>query len=110
MWLASRPWREKNFLDPVKLAELEPSGYDQIILLARASMGDVAHADAATITTYLSLQHIFSGHEKQPKLFVEILEEENRLLFDNRRTRHAARHQLHALADCTAPRTGSYLQ
>jgi hypothetical protein len=74
---------EKNFLDPVKLAELEPSGYDQIILLARASMGDVAHADAATITTYLSLQHIFSGHEKQPKLFVEILEEENRLLFDN---------------------------
>jgi hypothetical protein len=74
---------EKNFLDPVKLAELEPSSYDQIILLARASMGDVAHADAATITTYLSLQHIFSGHEKQPKLFVEILEEENRLLFDN---------------------------
>ena len=74
---------EKNFLDPVKLAELEPSGYDQIILLARARMGDEAHADAATITAYLSLQHIFTGHEKQPKLFVEILEEENRFLFDN---------------------------
>ncbi|MEA3278737.1 MAG: hypothetical protein U9Q81_26245 [Pseudomonadota bacterium] len=74
---------EKNFLDPVRLAELEPSGYDQIILLARARMGDEAHADAATITAYLSLQHIFTGHEAQPKLFVEILEEENRFLFDN---------------------------
>jgi len=41
---------EKNFLDPVQLAELEPSGYDQIILLARARMGDEDHADAATIT------------------------------------------------------------
>jgi hypothetical protein len=74
---------EKNFLDPLRLAELEPSGYDQIILLARARMGDEAHADAATITAYLSLQHIFSGHEKQPKLFVEILEDENRFLFDS---------------------------
>ena len=74
---------EKNFLDPVQLAELEPSGYDQIILLARARMGDEDHADAATITAYLSLQQLFSGHEKQPKLFVEILEEENRFLFDN---------------------------
>jgi hypothetical protein len=74
---------EKNFLDPLELAELEPLDYDQIILLARARMGDEAHADAATITAYLSLQHIFSGHEKQPKLFVEILEEENRSLFDS---------------------------
>ncbi|MEA3273839.1 MAG: hypothetical protein U9Q81_00760, partial [Pseudomonadota bacterium] len=74
---------EKNFLDPVRLAELEPSGYDQIILLARDRMGDEAHADAATITAYLSLQHIFTGHEAQPKLFVEILDEENRFLLDN---------------------------
>ena len=74
---------ENNFLDPVKLAELEPWGYDQIILLARARMGDEAHADAATITAYLNLQHSFSGHKKQPKLFVEILEEQNRFLVDN---------------------------
>ncbi|MEA3276234.1 MAG: hypothetical protein U9Q81_13280 [Pseudomonadota bacterium] len=74
---------EKNFLDPLKLAELEPSGYDQIILLARARMGDEAHADAATIAAYLNLQHIFSGHETQPKLFVEILENANSSLFDN---------------------------
>ena len=74
---------EKNFLDPVQLAELEPWGYDQIILLARARMGDEDHADAATITAYLSLQQLFSGHEKQPKLFVEILEEQNRFLFDD---------------------------
>jgi hypothetical protein len=74
---------EKNFLDPLKLAELKPQEYDQIILLARARMGDEAHADAATITAYLSLQHIFSGCEKLPRLFVEILEEGNRSLFDN---------------------------
>ena len=74
---------EKNFLDPVRLEELGPSDYDQIILLARARMGDEAHADAATITTYLSLQHILSGQEAQPKLFVETLEEGNRSLFDN---------------------------
>jgi hypothetical protein len=74
---------EKNFLDPVTLEELEPSGYDQIILLARARMGYEAHADAATITTYLSLQHIFSVCQTQPKLFVEILEDGNRSLFDD---------------------------
>jgi len=73
---------ETNFLDPIKLAELEPSGYDQIVLLARPRMGGEAHADAATITAYLSLQHIFSGREAQPRLFVEILEDENRNLFD----------------------------
>ena len=74
---------EKNFLDPLKLAELKPQDYDQIILLARARMGDEAHADAATITAYLSLQHIFSACEKKPQLFVEILEEGNRSLFDD---------------------------
>ncbi len=74
---------EKNFLDPVKLAELEPSGYDQIILLVRAGMGDEAHADAATIAAYLNLQHIFTGLEAQPKLFVEILENANSSLFDS---------------------------
>lgn len=74
---------EKNFLDPRKLAELKPQEYDQIILLSRARMGDEVHADAATITAYLSLQHIFSGYERQPKLFVEILEEGNRTLFDS---------------------------
>jgi len=74
---------EKNFLDPVRLTELEPSGYDQIILLARARMGDEAHADAATIAAYLNLQHIFTGHEARPKLFVEILENANSFLFDS---------------------------
>ncbi len=74
---------EKNFLDPESLAELEPAGYDRIILLARARMGDEAHADAATITAYLSLKYQFAKLETPPSLFVEILEEENRLLLDD---------------------------
>lgn len=73
---------EKNFLDPERLAELEPAGYDRIILLARARMGDEAHADAATITAYLCLRHLLSGAANQPRLFVEVLEEENRALLE----------------------------
>ncbi|MEP5765886.1 MAG: hypothetical protein ABJ308_14920 [Halieaceae bacterium] len=76
---------QANFLDPVILAELEPGQYDHIIILARARMGNEAHADAATITAYLSLQEILAAQEQRPGVFVELREQENSFLFDTER-------------------------
>ena len=45
-------------------------------------MGDEAHADAATITTWLTLQELLQAHSANPDIFVELREQENRFLFD----------------------------
>lgn len=74
---------EANFLDTRILADLQPWAYDRIIILARARMGTEAHADAATITAYMSLRHLLSQRTERPNIFVEVLEEENRFLFDS---------------------------
>ena len=74
---------EANFLDIRILADLQPWAYDRIIILARARMGTEAHADAATITAYMSLRHLLSQRTERPNIFVEVLEEENRFLFDS---------------------------
>ncbi len=74
---------QANFLDPVELRQLAPWEYDEIIILARARMGDEAHADAATITTYLTLQELLEGHEQRPGIFAELLEQQNASLFDD---------------------------
>jgi hypothetical protein len=70
-----------NFLDPEVLAGLEPSSYDDVILIARQRLGDEAVADAATLSTYLALEHL--APERRLHRVVEVLDEENWVLFDS---------------------------
>ncbi len=82
--LSTKPFKQiqANFLDVGVLEGLDPSGYDSVAILARARMGKEAHADAATITAYLSLQHLLADADRKPAMLVEVLDKENSFLFD----------------------------
>jgi len=72
-----------NFLDADALEALRPSDYDNVVLIARQRLGDEAVADAATLSAYLSLERLLP--ESGTHRFVEVLEEENEALFNERR-------------------------
>jgi len=82
--LNSVRYLEANFLDPDVLRDLEPARYDTVLLIARERMGDEAVADAATLSTYVTLGTIMEAVDR-PHVLAEVLEEENHGLFDRRR-------------------------
>ena len=47
-------------------------------------LAEQAHADAASVSTYLTLRSLLPDESRGPKLTVELLERENRFLFDHR--------------------------
>ena len=75
---------EANFGHPAALEGLKPERYDNILIVARESMSDEAHADAASASTYLMLRSLLLVEGRGPELTVEILEKENLFLFDDR--------------------------
>lgn len=75
---------EANFADPGVLEQLEPQGYDNIVLLASEHFGNESQADACTVLTYLMLRENLPEAATRPELLVELLSEENQSLFDQR--------------------------
>ena len=75
---------EANFLVPSVLESLKPERYDDILIVARESMGDEAHADAASVSAYLTLRSLLPTDGSGPDLTVELLGEENLFLFDDK--------------------------
>jgi len=73
-----------NFGHPAALEGLKPERYDNILIVARESMSDEAHADAASASTYLMLRSLLPAEGRGPELTVELLEKENLFLFDDR--------------------------
>ena len=73
-----------NFLAPAILEGLNPARYDNILIVARESLADEAHADAASASTYLTLRSLLPAEGRCPELTVELLGGENRFLFDER--------------------------
>jgi hypothetical protein len=72
---------EKNFLDPDVLSEIHPGDYDAVLIIARERLADETVADAATISTYLTVDTLLTGSEK-PQIVAQVLDEENAVLFD----------------------------
>jgi hypothetical protein len=75
---------EANFLVPSVLESLKPERYDDILIVARESLGDEAHADAASVSAYLTLRNLLPMDGSGPDLTVELLGEENLFLFDDK--------------------------
>ena len=75
---------EANFLVPSVLASLKPERYDDILIMARESMGDEAGADAASVSAYLTLRSLLPTDGSGPDLTVELLGEENLFRFDDK--------------------------
>ncbi|MEA3242505.1 MAG: hypothetical protein U9Q19_03585, partial [Pseudomonadota bacterium] len=72
---------EKNFLDPDVLAEIHPGNYDAVLMIARERLMDEEIADAATLSTYLTVDTLLTGSDA-PHVVAEVLDEENAVLFD----------------------------
>lgn len=72
---------EAGFTVPSVLESLEPQRYDNIVLLASERLAEEEQADATTVFTYLTLRGLLPAEEPRPELFVELMEEENELLF-----------------------------
>jgi hypothetical protein len=72
---------QSNFLVADALAELQPAGYDAVIVIARERLDSGENADASTVTTQLVLQQLLADSEHHPHLLFEILDETNRPLF-----------------------------
>jgi hypothetical protein len=72
---------EKNFLNPDVLSEIHPGEYDAVLMIARERLEGEAIADAATLSTYLTVDTLLTGSEA-PHIVAEVLDDENEVLFD----------------------------
>ena len=75
---------EANFLVPSVIEGLKPESFDDILIVARESLADEEHADAASVSTYLTLHSLLPTDGSGPHVLVELLDEENFFLFDDR--------------------------
>ena len=67
------------------LERLDPHRYDNIVLLASERLADEEQADATTVFAYLMLRGLLPEDVPRPRVFVELLDEENLFLFDRNR-------------------------
>jgi hypothetical protein len=74
---------QADFRVPRLLEELEPAGYDSILVLASERASAEEEADANTASTYLMLQDLLPEGDERPNLFIELLDPDNALLFEN---------------------------
>jgi hypothetical protein len=76
---------EASYSVPGVLERLEPNGYDNIVLLASEQLEEEGQADATTVLAHLMLGGLLPRTGPGPRVFVELLEEENLFLFDKSR-------------------------
>jgi hypothetical protein len=76
---------EAGYTLPGVLDRLDPRHYDNIVLLASERLADEEKADASTVLAYLMLQGLLPEEVSRPRVFVELLDEENLFLFDRNR-------------------------
>jgi hypothetical protein len=76
---------EASYTLPGVLERLDPHRYDNIVLLASERLADEEQADATTVFAYLTLSGLLPREAPGPRVFVELLDEENLFLFDRTR-------------------------
>ena len=76
---------EAGFTVPGVLDRLEPQKYDNVVLVASEFSAEGDQADAFTVTTFLMLNGLLSEEGPRPNVLVELMDEENRFLFADRR-------------------------
>jgi len=72
---------QSNFLIPRVLQDLEPGGYDNILILASERRSAEEEADATTASTYLMLMDLLPEDESRPDVLIELLDPDNVALF-----------------------------
>ena len=72
---------QSNFAIPRVLQDLEPGGYDDILILASERLSAEEEADATTISTYLMLLDLLPEDESRPEVLIELLDPDNVALF-----------------------------
>ena len=73
---------ESDYMIPSVLEELQPQDYDHIILLSSERIKVEEKADSTRMMTYLMLRGMLPQKGPSPKIFIELLEDENAFLFD----------------------------
>lgn len=73
---------ESNFAIPRVLQDLDPGGYDNIMVLASERMSEEEEADAMTAATYLMLLELLPEDESRPDVMIELLDPDNVVLFE----------------------------
>jgi hypothetical protein len=74
---------QADFRVPRLLEELEPAGYDSILVLASERASAEEEADANTASTYLMLQDLLPEGADRPNLLIELLDPDNAMLFED---------------------------
>lgn len=64
--------RVGDYIDPGLLEQVEPRGFDRIVLLASESVSNREEADARAIAAYLLLAEYFETHRCTPDILVEL--------------------------------------
>ncbi len=72
---------EAGFSMPGVIEELGPADYDNIVVLASELLEEKEHADAVSVVAALTLRGLFPDGAGGPQVLVELLEQENRYLF-----------------------------
>ena len=72
---------QSSFAIPRVLQDLEPGGYDNILILASERLSDEEEADATTVSTYLALLDLLPEDESRPDVLIELLDPDNAVLF-----------------------------
>ena len=68
---------EAEFTSRPDLVDLEPHTFDDVVIVASDWIDDPAEADARTVLAYLMLRQVLAGHDRQPDVLVELLEEDS---------------------------------
>ena len=72
---------QSNFAIPRVLQDLDPGGYDNILILASERLSAEEEADATTVSTYLTLLDLLPEDESRPDVLIELLDPDNVVLF-----------------------------
>ena len=72
---------EAGFSTPGVIEGLEPGSYDNIVVLASELLEEKEHADAISVVAALTLRGLFADKAQRPQILVELLDDENRYLF-----------------------------
>jgi len=72
---------ECDYTVPAEMRKLDPSRYDNIVLVSSRWTGAEEEADARTILAYLLLQEILPENGSRPAILAEIMDSENMSLF-----------------------------
>jgi hypothetical protein len=74
---------EFNYTVPAYLAGIDPSSYDNVLLLRSERLKTDSESDARTILAYLLLRQL-TADTAGPHVFIELIDPDNSRLFENR--------------------------